>query len=419
LVTPDLHLATPVRFRARNMPRGWSFASDLAHPGLQLGRVWASVTVGGDYRVRRGADRNIRVAIRGDWGFTDEGLVAQVNEIVAGHRRFWGDSSSPYLVTVTQIEQPEPGWLSIGGTGLDDAFAFFATPNAEARPIVRTLAHESLHTWIPGRIGGMPQEGEAAHYWLSEGFTDFYTGRMLVREGLWTPQDFANDLNEMLSAYAQSPVREEPNARILADFWNDADVQRLPYQRGRLLGIIWDARLRSSGRDLDNLVLEMRARALAGDPLKAALMFPIVAESMGLDVEDDIGAHVERGAPILLPEDALAGCGRIETRQAPVFHRGFDIAATQAANNVISGVDPGLPAYAAGMRDGMMLIRRDAGEIGNADREITYVVRDGDAERAITYMPRGRGTYAAQRLVLDAPLEGERLDLCRGVIGGS
>ena len=73
-------------------------------------------------------------------------------------------------------------------------------------------------------MGGMPDEGEAAHYWLSEGFTDFYTGRMLVRQGLWTPAQFAEDLNNTLRAYAESPVRAAPNARILADFWREQAV---------------------------------------------------------------------------------------------------------------------------------------------------------------------------------------------------
>lgn len=418
LVTPELHLATPVRFRARDMPRGWSFASDLQHPGLQLGRVWASVTVGGDYRIRRAADRNIRVAIRGEWSFSDESFVAQVNQIVSGHREFWEDRSSPYLVTVTQIAAPNPGWISIGGTGLDDAFAFFATPNAEERAIARTLAHESFHTWIPGRIGGMPEEAEAANYWFSEGFTDFYTGRMLVRAGLWSPRQFAEDLNEMLAAYAQSPVREAPNARVLADFWTDRAVQQLPYQRGRLLATIWDRRLRTQGRSLDAAMLEMRERTLGGDPLKAAEMLSIVLQSMGLDVRSDISTYAEAGARVLLAEDVFAPCGRVVTRDVPAFDRGFDIEATQAASGVISGVDPDLPAYAAGMRNGMVLVRREAGRIGDAEQLLTYIVREGDQERAISYYPRGRGTFTLQRLEIDAAFEGESLAQCRAVLGG-
>ena len=46
-----------------------------------------------------------RVAIRGDWSFTDEAFTAQVADIIGGHRAFWGDRSAPYLVTVTQTVQ--------------------------------------------------------------------------------------------------------------------------------------------------------------------------------------------------------------------------------------------------------------------------------------------------------------------------
>jgi predicted metalloprotease with PDZ domain len=419
LVMPDIDLASPVRVRTRTMPRGWRFASDLEHAGLNLGRTRASVMVGGDFRIVRGVDPNVRVAMRGEWTFSDANFATEAAEIIAGQRRFFGDSSTPFLVTVIPLTSPNASWISIGGTGLEDAFAFFATRSAEANQITRTLAHEGLHTWIPGRVGGMPDEDEAADYWFSEGFTDFFTGRVLMREGVWTPQEFADDLNDMLRAYGQSSVQREPNARVVADFWNDQDVQKLPYQRGRLLATIWDARLRAHGRDLDDVMLEMRERARAGDPLKAAAMFPIVMEAMGQDVAPDIAAHVDAGAPILLPEDVLAPCGRVNTREAPVFHRGFDIEATTANNNVIIGVDPALPAYAAGLRDGMVLIRRDAGEIGDAEQEIAYVVRDGETERTLRYMPRGHGSFTVQRLVLEEDLTGERLAECVRVLGGA
>jgi predicted metalloprotease with PDZ domain len=309
--------------------------------------------------------------------------------------------------------------MSVGGTGLSDAFAFFATPNVDEAPITRTLAHESFHTWIPGEIGGMPEENEAASYWFSEGLTDFYTGRMLVRSGLWTPQQFADDLNQMLTAYAQSPVREAPNTRIAADFWSDQQVQQLPYQRGRFLMTIWDARLRAEGRSLDQAVLEMRARATAGDPLKAIEMLPVVLDGMGLDIRADIATYAEAGAGVLLPNDVFAPCGQVLTRDMPVFDPGFDVAAMRTNDGVISGVDPGMPAYAAGLRDGMVFLRQQSGHVGDAEQQLVLVVRDGEQERTISYFPRGRGAYALQRLEIDPALEGERLAQCRAVLGGN
>lgn len=418
IVQPGVDDNSPTHFSIQGLPQGWSFASDLEHPGLVLSHAMQSVVVAGDYRIVRGADPRIRVALRGQWRFTDAEFAARVNTIIAAERAFWGDRSTPYLVTVTQVSAPDPGWTSIGGTGLDDAFAFFSTPNGELPVIARTLAHEGLHTWIPGLLGGMPAHDEAADYWFSEGFTDFYTGHLMVRGGVWTPSEFAADLNDMLGAYAQSPVRTEPNARVVADFWSSRDVQKLPYQRGRMLATIWDAQLRAHGHSLDEVMRMMRTRAHRGDPLRAAPMFADAIRDMGVDVHDDVAAHVERGEPILLPEDAFAPCGRVTTREAPIFSRGFDIEATVANHNIIAGVDSALPAYAAGLRNGMVLVRRDHGVIGDADQEIAYVVRDGATERTIAYMPRGRGTYTMQRLVLDEHLQGDQLARCRSALAG-
>ncbi|UPT62313.1 MAG: hypothetical protein M0D54_18415 [Hyphomonadaceae bacterium JAD_PAG50586_4] len=421
LVSPDnSNPLTPVRLNVGNMPRGWRFASDLEHRGVTLAEAAASVTVGGDFRIVQTADPNIRIAMRGaQWRFTDADFAARVAEIIVAQRRFWGDESTPFLITVIELSAPNQSSLSIGGTGLGDSFAFFATPNVEPELLRRMLAHEGLHTWVPNRIGGLADVDEAAGYWFSEGFTEFYTGRILVREGLWGPAEFAADFNRTLREYAVSSARTALNARILADFWRERDLQQLPYQRGRMLATLWDARLRAQGHDMDDVMHDMRARAAGGDPLHAAAMFSIAAAHFGIDVGADIASHVERGDDLQLPADLLAPCGRIETRQIARFHRGFDIEATNANNNVIIGVVPGSPADAAGLRDGMVLMRRDGGEIGNADVEIVYVVRDGDVERSIRYMPRAPGMVSQQHLVLEENLHGERLAQCVALLGGA
>jgi predicted metalloprotease with PDZ domain len=419
IVAPERDEDTPVRFRVRNLPRGWTFASDLEHRALTLRELYRSISVGGDFRVLRGAkDRNIRVAIRGAWSFDDAALVEEAETIIAAQRRYWGDGSGPFLITVLQVGQTA-GASSLGGTGLSGSFAFFATANIERARMTRTLAHEALHNWIPQAIGDLPKgRGEPAHYWLSEGFTDFMTARLLVRSGLWNPSAYADDLNETLREYAISPARIVPNARIAEAFWTDDAVGRLPYQRGRLLALMWDARLRANGaRDFDDAMMEMRRRARTQD-LKAPALFQAVLSDFGAAIGDDLQAFVERGGPILLPEDVLAPCGRVRTRDMAMFHRGFDVQATIASNYVIAGVDPQGPAFAAGMRDGMRIIAREGGVIGDSEKEIAYRVEDKGVERVIQYLPQGRGRMAVQEFVLDEGLAGDSLRACLRVLAG-
>jgi|CXWL01.1.fsa_nt_gi predicted metalloprotease with PDZ domain len=420
LILPDLADASPVRVRTRSLPRGWTYASDTQHGGLRLGNLGASVFVGGDFRVLNAPNGHARVAIRGEWSFSDRDFARQAGEIIGAQRDFWGDGRRPYLVTVMQLSSTDPGRRSVGGTGLTDAFAFFATANGDAAVITRTLAHEGNHTWIPEEIGGFPNDemAERGGYWLSEGFTEFFTGRLLVRQGVWEPAEFAADLNAMLELYSGTDESTAPNARIIAGFWTDRAMRDLPYRRGRLLASVWDAQLRARGLSLDHVLRMMRARARAGDTRIATELFSAAMAEIGIDVSAELATYVEQGAWVRLPADAFGACGSVVTEEVPRFHRGFDIDATNANNLIIAGVDPRHNAYAAGLRDGMQILRRDAGEIGNANVELVYVVRDGDTERTIRYLPRGEGAYTRQRLVLAEPLDGERLTQCRAVLAG-
>lgn len=416
-VLPHRSSTTPAHFAGATLPAGWTFASDLEHEGpgrpLTLGDVLESVLVGGDFRVVHGAapGSRLRVALRGAWAFTDSALAAKIDRIVASHLRFWHEKDEPFLVTVLPLVAA-PGNSSLGGTGRGDAFAFFATDNAQDATLNRILAHEHLHTWIPRRLGRLPEgPDEPRDYWLSEGFTDFYANRLLVRDGIWSLEDYVDATNEMLTAYAQSPVRTAPNERIVRDFWTDPDVQKLPYQRGCLLAMRWDAAVRAAShgaRAFDAVVLAMnrRYRQAGGDAdstLATAALLPAL-RALGVDPAADIATLVDSGGAILLPADYFGDGLRVETAEVPEFTRGFDGVATSAAHGVVAGVDSTGPAYAAGLRAGMTIVKREAGKPGDARVELVYRVKDGDTERVIRYMPEGKRRFLTQRLVLASPL---------------
>jgi len=64
------------------------------------------------------------------------------------------------------------------------------------------------------------------------------------------------------------------------------------------------------------------------------------------------------------------------------------------------------------------MLRRDHGAIGDAEQEIAYVVRDGQTERTIAYMPRGRGSFTSQMLTMDPHSAGDRLTRCEATLAG-
>jgi predicted metalloprotease with PDZ domain len=416
----------PARFKWGKLPRGWTVASDLDHLKGQpttLANLINSVAIGGSklHLVRRdlrGAE--LRVALLGDWNFTPDQLADTVTPIVAAEDSFWGERSAPFLVAMAPLGEL-PSGLSYTGTGRTDAFSIASTSAFELRQAVRFLAHEYMHSWVPIALGGMPEEDEATDYWFSEGFNDYLAAKVLLRAGIWTLADWAADKNETLLRYGQSPAKTVGGADIARRFWTDSAVQQVSYDRGHLLATRLDSDIaaRSAGKQSLESVLRTQRRSAEGSPeLAVALFRKTLRDETGIDIDPDLERYARRGEPLLLPEDLLGECARLVTERRKAFTRGYDADATRRGNGVFAGVDRDGPAYAAGLRDGMQLVRRESGKIGDASVELAYRITEGGVERVISYMPEGKAEYDVQRLELTAGRP-EAEAACRTRLGGA
>jgi len=413
-------------------PAGWTYVSDLEQ--LKDGRgkvndvVHSLILAAPDLKVetRRTGGAPVRVAVRGAYGFDQKTFSDLVVRIVAAERDFWKGGKTPFLVTLAPLAN-KAGATSLRGTNLEDGFAVIATPNTPLEMYRVLLTHEYFHTWNPVQVGGLvdgPQEPK--DYWASEGFTDFYARRLALRYGLIDLQGFADAWNEALARYWSSGVNTTPNARMVETFWADEALHKLPYDRGSLLAVLFDKRIRDASggkRSMDDVMFAMRD--LAGSTPKTqygavAGLFPIAAkQAAGLDFSPEMSRYVERGEPVLLPADAFGGCITVKTLDLPAFDRGFD-GAKSAETGIISGVDPAGPAFAAGMRDGFKRVGREGGKDGDSRVEIGYRVIDASGqERLIRYRPEGKTRTTLQELEVASGLSAEAQAGCaRAVAGG-
>ncbi len=368
---------------ALEVPRGWTLASDLQQGDLDINTLLTSITVAGDFRIQEhsvdGASQ--RVAIRGDHAFTDAEMAQSVRQVLAANAAYWGAEPEPFLVTVLPLEA-EPGVMSVGGTNLGDAFAFFTTDNADASILLRILVHEHVHTWIPGRVGGpITGETEPAGYWFSEGFTDFLTQRAAVRAGLWPAETAIAAWNEALLENFNSPVREAPNEAIISGFWTDGEIQRLPYHRGMMFAALIDQTIyvETGGRlDLDDVFAVMQAEPPAD---AAPLAFSdIVLDVTGVDIADLHARHIIDGELIDLPADTFGACGPVETISEPVFVYGMSGQRDADDRYEITDVDPDGPAAPAGFRPGMIILERLEGSVGDATVDSVLRVETPEGE---------------------------------------
>lgn len=401
--------AAPARFRWGRLPKKWSVASDLDHlkgRKTTLANMINSVGIGGRKLalVQRTIDgAPFRLAALGRWTFTPDQLADMLVPIVRAEDGFWGDRSAPFLVALAPIGAVPLG-INVNGTGRADAFSIAATSGFELAQATRFLAHEYMHGWMPLELGGLPAEDEAVDYWFSEGFTDYLASKVLLRAGLWSVADYVADKNETLLRYGTSPARAASAADVAARFWEDKAVRQVSYDRGHLLAALLDAEiaLRSQGAEsLDSVLRAQREAAKGSDALATDLFRKVLLERTGIDAGPIIERHARGGEPLLLPERLFDGCARLVTERRYDFDRGFDAEATRLGGGVITGVDPAGPAFAAGMRDGMRLIGREGGNVGDSRVEIAYRVADEAGERVLRYLPAGRREFDVQRLELD------------------
>jgi predicted metalloprotease with PDZ domain len=416
----------PARFKWGRLPKGWTVASDLDHlkgEPTTLANLINSVAIGGA-RLRvvrrdlRGAE--LRVALLGDWKFTPDQLADTVTPIVVAEDSFWGDRSGPFLVAMAPLGDI-PSGLSYVGAGRTDAFSIASTSAFELRQAVRFLGHEYMHSWVPIALGGMPEEDEPRDYWFSEGFTDYLAAKVLLRAGIWTLAEWAADKNETLLRYGQSSAKTADAAEVARRFWTDDEVQQVSYDRGHLLAAKVDSEIaaRSQGSQSLESVLRTQRRAAEGSSeLAVALFRKTLRDETGIDIDPDLDRYASRGESLLLPADLIGGCGRVVTERRKAFTRGYDSEATRIGNGVIVGVDRDGPAYAAGLRDGMKLVRRESGKIGDASVELAYRVSEDGAERVISYMPQGKGEFEVQRIELTASGP-EAEAACKARLGGT
>jgi predicted metalloprotease with PDZ domain len=423
---PD-HLSndTPASFRIEGMPQGTSFASDMQHVTadrpLEAGDLIDSVAVGGDFRILD-AGKGARLAIRGKIDARDDaGWIKGYRDTAQAITSYWESVAGPYLVTILPFAPANEGSTSIGGTGRSDAYAFFATSNAQPEDIDRIMGHEMGHSWVPRRIGNMkdgPDEPES--YWFSEGFTDFTSSRAMVRAGLWTPEKFAVNWNAALAEYERLSVKDKGNVEVAKLFWTNGDAQRLPYLRGMLFASWLDDELRRLKKPttLRAILLKMQSEAkrlsmaqVEKQGYGIGLLRRFSAKA-GLKLDKPMAAYIDAGKPIMFGPHFMTACGRFEERQRAVFHRGFDAEATLANNRIITGVIVNGPAWKAGLRDGMKLVKRSAGEIGNSEVEIAYEVTDNGVAKTLKWMPEGEGQELVRRLLLDPA----KMDGCKAYL---
>ena len=236
--------------------------------------LYGSFIVGGDYRRYSFTYDNdsIYFITRGNWkAFTDQDILNQLKQTISSQRKFWNDPrKGNFSVSLTPTYET---WYSIGGSGFSNSFVSFASNNEKV-----TLAqmkwlynHELLHKWISRTI---INENEVEQYWFSEGFTDYYAYKLMLKNDFLDVSEYVKILNhEVIIPHYQDPVNTIPNSELtFEEFWsNYAKYMKLPYRRGLLYAFLLDNQIKNqsnNSQSLDNLMIDLFQLSLNDDSLR-------------------------------------------------------------------------------------------------------------------------------------------------------
>lgn len=309
-------------------------------------------------------------------------------KIISAERDFWNDYRFPhYLVSLIPI-----GTIcdSRGGTGLNHSFsAFMGSDCLLDDELIFLIAHENFHTWNkPSIFKLMNSQNEKHYYWFSEGFTNYYANLFDLRIGLINLEDYIKKYNKMLVDYYSSPALSSTVTIVQNNFWNNHDVQLIPYQQGEILAHNWNAKIKQATLNKKSLDDLMKALINPIEPSESQLTvqkIDAISKKFSIDgIINDIN-HVNHGDLIIPDKKSLGPCVyQINKMMAP-YKFGVDVD-TSKRTGVITSVKLTSKAFHAGLRDGQKLIsiRNNSDDI---NQMIVVTIKEKGVIKVIRYLP--------------------------------
>jgi len=312
----------------------------------------------------------VKVAMqKSDWRFTDEEFSSLARRIVQSEREFFNQkvnpNAEPFLISLIEIARDLNG-ISISGTSLHNSFAMFANPKAQLMQtdfgepnttIGFVLAHEMMHQWI-GHELQTSENPETLGYWFTEGFTDYFTLQVLKRDNIISLPTYVDILNSFIRTYWLSPYKNLNNKKVAKNFWNNDQIQKIPYLRGFMIALVSDQNMRLVSdlrlRDLLQKMLDTTDGIANNASLSNRALLYNLRNQIGRELAVHLSDVVNNGVSIKLHTDLMNPCVKFQDKEFGDFDAGFDLDRSEAEKKII-GLSVNTGAYKAGLRNGQEL----------------------------------------------------------------
>ena len=265
-----------------------------------------------------------------------------------------------------------------GGGGMEHAnCTAIAVPSGDMAANV--AAHEFFHLWNVKRI--RPQTLQPVDFtkemwtralWFAEGVTSTYAAYTMVRTGLWSHEQFYDDLARQFTTLDAHPARHWQSAEESSldtwldkyDYYDRPEVSISYYNKGQILGVLLDLEIRDATdnrKSLDDVL-----RAMDDDYAHRNRFYN---DSAGVEQEaekvsgrslKDFFAKYVAGTDDIPYDDFLRIAGLTVTKQQQsIADFGFEVSRARTGPLQVAAVTPGSEAQQAGLQAGDVLVKLD------------------------------------------------------------
>lgn len=225
------------------------------------------------------------LAIWGHAAYDADRLVRDLTTLSAAQIQFWKDAPFGRYVYLLHIANNIGGGTEHLNSTIMQVGPNRFSPEKEYRKFLSLVSHEFFHTWNVKALrpaGISPYDFQRENYcdllWVAEGTTSYYEDLLLVRAGLFKPEQYFKNLAESLDEYYRRPGRRSQSVAAAAfDAWTDHTIPSgnaenttvSIYREGALatLALDMELRRRSDGRvSFDDVLRALYQRFPLGGP---------------------------------------------------------------------------------------------------------------------------------------------------------
>lgn len=374
-----------------NLPKSWTVANSL-HAGkrtfkttLRYNDFLNSIYVGGDFRLHKKEvnKKPIWLAIRGNWQFQDTTLLNDIVTIVKMERNFWNDHTEPYYF-VSLIPFQERG--SSNGSVLYQSFMLAMPDDVPKLKLYQLIAHEYFHRW--NYIAIKSKEGSDHIAWFGEGFTDFYSYKILHENKLIDDSSYLASVNKIIKDYYLSPLRNEKHEVLTKNFWSSNEYQQFPYRKGFVFALLLNEQIvqNSKGKyNLDDVMKELLNYGKQGIYFSDSSFVSAVTKFNGKNIQNDLKNYIYEGNTIPVNLSSLGKEYDVITNQLHAFDLGFD-ADSSFEKRMVLNVKENSNAYKAGLRNNQKLLGWSF-SYEDVANPVKFTVQENEEKKIISYYP--------------------------------